>query len=275
MNNLVLGFLLAAGCAGIAIAFARARSRAAFAQDGLTRPSRRAAAITLLGVILLLTVVVPFAGGMAGGQPSTKDLTLVTLFGVHFLLALFLLSYYALSGRRPISEFLRLRSRRPVADFSSGVLIGFAGWFLTIVVLLLVVASWILLRRQGLEVPAREISPTILWLVSQPLWIRIAIVVSAMIVEELFFRSFLQTRVGPVAATLMFTAAHGVYGQPLVLLGILVISLVLSATFALYGNVLPCIAAHGTFDAIQMFVLIPLAVKPMGVISPWSFFLRP
>ena len=107
-------------------------------------------------------------------------------------------------------------------------------------------------------------SPTILWLVSQPLGIRLAIVVSAMVVEELFFRSFLQTRVGPLAATLMFTAAHGVYGQPLVLVGILVISTVLSATFVLYGNVLPCIVAHGVFDAIQMFVLIPLTLKGWG-----------
>jgi membrane protease YdiL (CAAX protease family) len=62
----------------------------------------------------------------------------------------------------------------------------------------------------------------------------------------------------------MFTAAHGVYGQPLVLVGILVISTVLSITFVLYGNVLPCIVAHGTFDAIQMFVLIPLTLKGMG-----------
>jgi membrane protease YdiL (CAAX protease family) len=101
----------------------------------------------------------------------------------------------------------------------------------------------------------------IVWLVSRPLWFRIAIVVSAMVVEELFFRSFLQPRVGPVAATLMFTAAHGVYGQPLMLVGILVISTVLSLTFARYRNVLPCIVAHGVFDSIQMFVVIPLLIK--------------
>jgi len=93
--------------------------------------------------------------------------------------------------------------------------------------------------------------------VSRPLWMKLLIVVSAMVVEELFFRSFLQTRVGAVAATLMFTAAHGVYGQPLMLIGILVISTVLSVTFARYRNVLPCIAAHGVFDAIQMFAVIP------------------
>jgi membrane protease YdiL (CAAX protease family) len=82
-----------------------------------------------------------------------------------------------------------------------------------------------------------------------------------MVVEELFFRSFLQTRVGPIAATLMFTAAHGAYGQPLVLVGILVISTVLSMTFATYRNVLPCIIAHGVFDSIQMFVFIPMALR--------------
>ena len=101
----------------------------------------------------------------------------------------------------------------------------------------------------------------IIWLVAQPVWVKAMIVVSAMVVEELFFRGFLQTRVGPVAATLMFTAAHGAYGQPIVLVGILVIAAVLAVTFAVYRNVLPCVMAHGVFDAIQMFVIIPLALR--------------
>lgn len=264
MNRLVFGVLLAAGCAGILISFARARSREVFLQDGFTRPGRRMIAFTLLAVVLLLTVAIPFAAGLAGGQPNTRDLTLVSVFAVHAILVVFLIAYYSLSGRRSVGEFLRIQSRRPAADFSAGILIGFAGWLLTVVALLIVVGLWLLLRRHGAEPAAREVSPTIVWLVSQPLAVRITIVLSAMVVEELFFRGFLQTRVGPLAATLMFTAAHGVYGQPLVLVGILVISAVLSLTLSLYGNVLPCVAAHGVFDAIQMFVLIPLALKPMG-----------
>jgi membrane protease YdiL (CAAX protease family) len=141
-------------------------------------------------------------------------------------------------------------------------MIGAAGWLLTILAAVAGIGIWWLIRRSA---PGTEenpaVSPTILWIVSQPVWVKIAIVVSAMVVEELFFRSFLQTRVGPLAATLMFTAAHGAYGQPLVLIGILVISAVLSVTFALYGNVLPCIVAHGVFDSIQMFVLIPLVTS--------------
>ena len=147
--------------------------------------------------------------------------------------------------------------RSPVA-----ALIGAAGWVLTILTATAIVVFWYLVSRRGPTEPGTAaVSPMIVWLVSRPLWVRISIVLSAMVVEELFFRSFLQTRVGPVAATLMFTAAHGVYGQPLMLIGILVISTVLSITFARYRNVLPCIVAHGVFDSIQMFVVIPWLLK--------------
>ena len=261
MNNPVFALLLAAGCGGILLSFARTRSRAVFLQDGFTQPGRRTIAFGLLAAVLLLTVAIPFAGGLAGGQPEAKDLTLLSLFAVHMILIVFLFCYYALSGRHSVSEFLRTRSARPASDLGAGFLIGFAGWLLTIVALLVVIGVWYLLRRNAAAAaPSHDVSPTIVWLVGQPLAIRILIVVSAMVVEELFFRSFLQPRVGALAATLMFTAAHGAYGEPLVLVGILVISTVLSATFALYGNVLPCIVAHGVFDSIQMFVLIPLAL---------------
>src|SRR5712692_11212610 len=257
MNSLVFFLLLAAGCAGIVLAFAQTRSRAVFVADGLAEPARRAVAGGLLGAVLLLTVAIPFAGGLAGGQPQTKHLTVVSLFAVHAILLLFLVAYYFLTRQSSWADFLKLKSARPIADLSSGVLIGFAGWALMLVV---VVILYFLLKN-GLEKTAGEVSPVIRWLTERPLTIRIGIVVSAMVIEELFFRSFLQTRVGPVAATLLFTAAHGVYGQPLVLVGILVISVVLSSTFVLYRNVLPCIMAHGTFDAIQMFVVIPLALR--------------
>lgn len=262
INTLVFVLLLLAGCTGITLSFARARSREVFAEDGFTEPGKRTLAVALLATVLFLTVAIPFAGGFAGAQPETKDLTVLSLFAVHAILLFFLGCYYVLSGRRSLVDFLRVRSRRPVSDAAAGILVGAAGWLVTILAALGVLGLWWLLTRKapGSEEGA-SVSPTILWIVSQPVWVKIAIVVSAMVVEELFFRSFLQTRVGPLAATLMFTAAHGVYGQPLVLVGILVISAVLSLTFVLYGNVLPCIVAHGTFDAIQMFVVIPLVTR--------------
>src|SRR5437867_2654079 len=261
-NTLVFVLLLLAGCAGITISFARAKSRAMFAEDGFRESGRRTLAVALLATVLLLTVAIPFAGGFAGAQPETESFTVVSLFAVHAILLFFLACYYALSGHRSLVDFLKLRSSRPAADLSAGIMIGAAGWLLTILAALGAVGVWYLIKRSA---PASEesgaVSPTILWIVSQPVWVKLAIVVSAMVVEELFFRSFLQTRVGPLAATLMFTAAHGAYGQPLVLIGIFVISAVLSVTFAFYRNVLPCIIAHGVFDSIQMFVLIPLVTR--------------
>ncbi len=185
---------------------------------------------------------------------------------MHGVLLAFLGIYYALSGHRRLGDFLMLRSPRPLQDMSAGLVIGVFGWVVTLLGALAVGVFWFALRG---KIPTPDpsstgIPPTIAWILAQSVWVRLAIVVSAMTVEELFFRSFLQTRVGPVASTLMFTAAHGVYGQPFLLVGILVISTVLSVAFLRYKNVLPCIVAHGTFDAIQMFVVIPAVAKLVG-----------
>lgn len=263
MNGAAFLVLLIAGSAGILLSFVNARSRAVLAQDGFTHPGRRALAMGLLGGVLLLTVAIPFAGGLAGARPETKDLSVASIFVVHIILAVFLVSYYLLSGRRSVVDFLRLRSQRPLADLGAGLLVGSLGWVLTIAAAAGFVGLWFALRGTGPLPSSAEASPLIAWLVSQSIGIRIGIVLSAMTIEELFFRSFLQTRVGAVASTLMFTAAHGAYGEPLGLVGILVISAVLSLAFGIFGNVLPCIIAHGTFDAIQMFVFIPLALKAM------------
>jgi membrane protease YdiL (CAAX protease family) len=86
-----------------------------------------------------------------------------------------------------------------------------------------------------------------------------------MTVEEFFFRSFLQKRIGLVASTILFALAHFSYGNPLMLIGVTVISTVIGIAFYRTRNVLPGIIAHGVFDAIQLFVIVPLAVKMMGV----------
>jgi membrane protease YdiL (CAAX protease family) len=265
MSSVAFVLLVVAGSLGILLSLVQARSRAVFAEDGFAEPGRRAVAMALLGAVLVLVVAIPFAGGLMGSQPETKELSLVSVFAVHLVLLFFLACYYALSGRRSISDFLKLSSPRPARDLAVGAGIGVVGWVLTIVTASVILGVWYLVspRFRSEASGGATVSPMIVWLVGQPVWVKLMIVVSAMVVEELFFRAFLQTRVGPVAATLMFTAAHGAYGQPLVLVGILVIATVLAVTFSIYRNVLPCIVAHGVFDAIQMFVIIPLALKAL------------
>ena len=262
MTSVNFVLLVVAGSLGILLCFVQARSRAVFAEDGFAEPGRRALAMGLLGAVLVLVVAIPFAGALVGAQAETRELSVVSVFAVHATLVFFLICYYALSGRRSISDFLRLRSDRPAHDLAVGAGIGVVGWVLTIVTAAVILGiGYVLSPKERIGSPETSVSPMIIWLVAQPVWVKAMIVVSAMVVEELFFRGFLQPRVGPVAATLLFTAAHGAYGQPIVLVGILVIAAVLAVTFAVYRNVLPCVMAHGVFDAIQMFVIIPLALR--------------
>ncbi|MFN2386997.1 MAG: CPBP family intramembrane glutamic endopeptidase [Thermoanaerobaculia bacterium] len=263
MNGAAFLVLLIAGSAGILLSFAHARSRAVLAQDGFTHPGRRGLAMGLLAGVLLLTVAIPFAGGLAGARPETKDLSVASIFVTHGILVVFLVSYYLLSGRKSLGEFLYLKSSRPAADLGAGVLTGALGWVVMFATAYGVGFAWTVLRGKVPTPSVEDASSLIVWMVGRPLAVRIGIVLSAMVVEELFFRSFLQSRVGPVAATLMFTAAHGVYGEPFLLIGILAISAVLSIAFRVFGNVLPCIVAHGVFDALQMFVVIPTTLKAL------------
>ena len=51
----------------------------------------------------------------------------------------------------------------------------------------------------------------------------------------------------------------------LVLIGVTVVSLVIGIAFFRTRNVLPGVIAHGVFDAIQLFVIVPFAVRMMGI----------
>jgi len=86
-----------------------------------------------------------------------------------------------------------------------------------------------------------------------------------MTVEEAFFRGWLQKRVGLVASTILFAIAHSGLGQPLLLIGVFIISIIIGFTFYRTKNLLPGIVAHGVFDAIQIFVILPVVYRMMGL----------
>jgi len=100
---------------------------------------------------------------------------------------------------------------------------------------------------------------------AMPWWKKALLVLSAMTVEEAFFRAWLQKRIGLIASTTLFALAHFTLGQPLLLIGVALISLVIGFTFYRTKNVLPGVVAHGVFDAVQLFVIIPIAFQVAGV----------
>lgn len=217
--------------------------------------------IWLLLFLLLLTVLV---AGAAQHPATVKDLAnapFYSLFALHAILIIFLAGWWFASGRPPLTEYLNIQRENPGASIMTGFAVGFGGWLLTIFLMLALAA---LLKATGLIDVPTEPPEMIGWMAALPLWKKAMIVLSAMTVEEAFFRSWLQKRVGLIASTLLFALAHFTYAQPLLLIGVTIISLVIGVTFYRTKNVVPGMIAHGVFDGVQLFVLAPLALRVTG-----------
>lgn len=175
---------------------------------------------------------------------------------------IFLLGWWLAAGRPPLSRFLNFQPGKTGEAIAIGVAVGVGGWLITITAALTVA---LLLRAMGLLPEDAQPSPMVGFMAGLAWWKKVIIVLSAMTVEEFFFRSWLQKRVGLIASTGLFALAHFTLGQPLLLIGITVISLIIGFTFYRTKNVLPGIVAHGVFDAIQLFVIIPVAFQITGM----------
>ena len=215
-----------------------------------------------LGAFLLLLAVIVTASALT---PVTARQLATTpfyvLFAMHAILVAFLVGWWFATGRPPLREFLNIRHERPAEVVAIGVSVGVGGWIFTLLMAMLVV---LLLRGIGVIDEPPEPPAMIGWMAALPLWKKALIILSAMTVEEAFFRSFLQKRIGLVASTILFALAHFTYGNPLLLIGVTIISLVIGITFHRTKNVLPGVIAHGVFDAIQLFVIVPFAYKMLG-----------
>ena len=96
-----------------------------------------------------------------------------------------------------------------------------------------------------------------------PASLRVGLSLAAGVSEEIFFRGLLQPRLGIVLSTVLFVLGHMVYGAPLMLVGIAVLSLIYGVLARLRGNVVSAIAAHAVFDAIQLLVVIPATLDAL------------
>jgi membrane protease YdiL (CAAX protease family) len=221
------------------------------------------AAYVWLGLFLLALTLLIVASSLA--PPSAKDLARVpfySLFTLHAILVVFLAGWWLMTGRPSLPRFFNIQTAHPGEAVMTGLAVGVGGWIVTIVFALIIA---LILQATGLLPKNPQPSATIAWMASLPLWKKIMIVLSAMTVEEAFFRGWLQKRVGLIASTLLFALAHAGLGQPFLLIGVAIISLIIGFTFYRTKDLVPGIIAHGVFDAVQLFVVIPIAFKAVGV----------
>ena len=255
MTSLDRSLLFGAGLPLVLAIVIMADRKGAFRRDLFSSPWKKRLALLLLALVLVATALLPAAAG--GRAPDISSLRFSQVFAVQALLAFFLLSWWLLSGRPSLASFLGLATKRPLAEAGTGVALGILGWTLNLAVGLVVV----LLFRVFDYDPHRVVPPLVRWLASRPAEQRGLVVLMAMTLEEFHFRSFLQRRLGAVPASVLFVLAHAGYGEPFFFVGLLAITTVLAVAFAKTGNAVASILAHGTFDAIQLFIFLPAALK--------------
>ncbi len=255
MRPLDAALLFGAGLPILVAILAVADARGLFARDRVPSRTRKAAAMALLFLVLVVTVILP-AGG-AGASIDTSRLSFAGVFLVQGVLALFLALWWLLSGRPPLSEFLALKSPRPGLEAGAGLGLGLIGWVLTLVVGLAFALVSTLLDLPG----PRAVPPLVGWIASLGFGKKLLVVACAMTIEEFHVRAFLQRRLGIVPASILFVLAHGGYGEPFFFVGLLAITAILAAAFRKTGSVWAPMFAHGAFDAVQLFIFLPLALK--------------
>jgi len=239
----------------LAVVILLAARKGCFSSDLFPSERRRRAALALLFLAFVSTVLVPAASGTR--EIDTARLRFPDVFLGQGILLAFLSGWWFLSSRPPVAAFLALRTPKPWADAGAGVCLGLIGWGLTLVIGVVVAA---VLASFGVSGP-RSIPPLVLWIARLPWWQRGLLVLSAMTLEEFFFRSFLQRRLGILAASLFFVLSHGGYGDPLFFVGLSGITAVLAVGFRQTGSAVAPMLAHGTFNAVQLFVVLPTVLK--------------
>jgi membrane protease YdiL (CAAX protease family) len=213
-------------------------------------------ALLLIGILALAVFSAATSFGEAG-ELDPDTIWVPFLLAGHVLLAAFLFLWWRLRGDIPAGRFLHLSADQLSEKVRRGVAAGCAGWVLTVAV---TGAAAGVAAATGRVSEPTEIPPIMVWLAGLPIGYKLTIVAAAMTVEEAFFRAFLQPRFGLVVSSVLFALSHFNYGLPFMIVGVFTISLVIGRTLERTGDLLPCIVAHGVFDSVQLFIVLPLAV---------------
>lgn len=144
-------------------------------------------------------------------------------------------------------------------EIGAGILLGIGAW--GAVLLGAFVLGAVLWALGGADAVPHKPPDLIPWIAALPVAVRLLVSLSAGVVEETFFRGFLQPRIGILLSTGLFVLAHFSYGQPFMLVGIGLLSLIYAWIVRWRENIWPAIAAHTLFDSVQLLVVIPSALR--------------
>jgi membrane protease YdiL (CAAX protease family) len=217
----------------------------------------------LLFAVLGLAIFVPVVSFGEAESIDVARLSLPDLFAGHYVLLTFLVSWWLLlEDRPPLPRFLHFGTLTWEERIRYGVGAGLAGWLLAVTLNLTI--GGLMAQSEAIDATPR-IPEIVAWFASLSVTSKLVVIGMAMTVEEAFFRGFLQPRLGPWVTSVLFALGHFSYGLPFLVVGVFTISLILGRTFDRTRDLIPCMIGHGVFDAIQLFVVLPVAIRSTAV----------
>ncbi len=230
------------------------------------QPWRRWTGAGLLALVFWIGMFATL--GLEAPTELPDSIPIPSLFQMHALLLLTLAGWWSLGFagvRGAHGRFGRqfgLEDPQPLFELAFGGLASIVAWLVAIAAMMV---AFGIATASGLD----RVIPTgppevVLLLASLPWLARLALAISAGVFEELFFRGFLQPRVGIGLSTALFVFAHASYGQPMMLVGVTVLSLVFAWLVRFRQSVWAAVAAHAGFDAIQLLIVLPMATRFAG-----------
>ena len=164
-------------------------------------------------------------------------------------------------GRQLLAQLGFLAPSVP-REIGLGLGLGLAAW-LAVLAALIGIAG-VIIALGGSDLVPKQPPALVPLIAALPFGVRLAVSLSAGLVEETFFRGFLQPRLGIVMSTALFALAHLSYGQPFMLVGITLLSLIYAFLVRWRQSLWAAIAAHALFDGVQLLVVVPLVLKLTG-----------
>lgn len=164
-----------------------------------------------------------------------------------------------ISLRRQLQAQFGLLAPSVPREIGVGLVLGLAAWVAVLLALIGVAA--VLWALGGENAVPKQPPALVPFIAGLPIGIRMLISLSAGVVEEGFFRGFLQPRIGIALSTAFFALAHLSYGQPFMLIGITLLSLIYAFLVRWRQNLWPAMAAHALFDGVQLLVVVPAALR--------------
>jgi hypothetical protein len=277
---------------GAALAFDRLCIARRLQPPGFRVLWRRALALAVLTGLFAVGVFAPLASLGASLEPDVSKISTPQLFLLHILLLAtmgvwFLLGFAGRDAQpvlpapdpAPLPEEpgtlplppprvslwqqllaqFGLRAPSVAREIGLGLALGVGAW-VTVLLALIGIAA-VLYALGGENTLPKQPPALVPFLAGLPIGIRLLISLSAGVVEETFFRGFLQPRIGIPLSTAFFALAHLSYGQPFLLIGVTLLSVIYALLVKWRQNLWPAIAAHALFDSVQLLVIVPMALK--------------